>query len=176
MCLLFCVRLFVCLFTLSAFTGAINQITWCKHSFLFWSRHLSHPTRNSSEPRWLKVGCINLTTDTRSGFLIGTWVFSPGRYIPVVTAPWVPTCGAVPMWRLIWGTGIVLQSGVCCSWHGFCITSIFSSGLIIEALNSVFSGYGQSCSTTDSPTILRSLSQRNICVQIRYDATDSFMS
>ena len=72
----------------------------------------------------------------------------PGRYIPVVTAPWVPTCGAVPMWRLVWGTGIVLQNGMCCSWHGFCITSIFSYGLTIEALVSILAmvlmvaGYG----------------------------------
>ena len=40
--------------------GAIPQITWCKHSFWFWSRHLSHPTRNSSEPRRSNIGCINL--------------------------------------------------------------------------------------------------------------------
>ena len=66
----------VCLFTLFAYTGAIPQITWCKHSFLFRSRHLSHPTRNSSEPRRLNIGCINLTTDPRSGFLIGTCAFS----------------------------------------------------------------------------------------------------
>ena len=53
--------------------GAIPQITWCKHSFWFWSRHLSHPTRNYLEPRWSNIGCINLTTDSWSGFLIGTW-------------------------------------------------------------------------------------------------------
>ena len=153
----------VCLFTLFAYTGAIPQITWCKHSFLFRSRIT--PNKKFFRAKAIKYWLHQ--PNHRSQKWIFDWYMClfPGRYIPVVTAPWVPTCGAVPMWRLLWGTGIVLQNGMCCSWHGFCITSIFSYGLTIEALNSVYSGYG-----TDGGWLWLLIQQKNGLLQSRaYD-------